>query len=454
MQAARNFIRVFIPVVFAAHAGAIAKTHADNRYFWYGYVVDSAANTRAASASIKCDADGNVKLAYRGHYDIKYAELKDHRWTIQVADTGTGADARMDMDLDGAGNPHIVYHDWSYNWIYYAHRDSDKKWSHLTVKKMGLPNLDFYQVSIAADRDGNANLAFTTVGTHGPYASATYAKVKDGKVIDSSYINDGGINGKWNSMTLDSQGKPVFAYYVFDNSNLGVATRNDTGGFTTQIVDSGDFANAHGFYASIARENDTSYYVSYVNEAKKIIQLAHGKPGGAWTIEKIDTMAHWTLFSSQIRVAVDTKGNPVIAYAPVTTEDGNVAVTSELRIAYKVDGNWVSEVVDNEGVVGEYLALTINRQNDMPVIAYWDRTKGQRKVVVGSPTAPPDEDHNGIPDYKELPAGVLRRAPALRLRGEAFPFTDTMGRTHGILSGPLLPSGAYFGPEGARTLIK
>jgi hypothetical protein len=462
MTAARSCFRVFITTLLAAQLGALAKSAAD-KFFWYNYTVDSAVNTRAASASIKCDSAGNIKLAYRGHYDIKYSELKDYRWKTIVADTGTGADARMDMDLDAAGNPHIIYHDWSYNYIYYARRASDGKWSHLMVKKTSLPNLDFYQVSLAVDKDGNSHMVFTSKGGFG-YANLTYAKVdKDDKVVDSAFVQNGGVNGKWNSLTVDSQGKPVAAYYNFDYTSLAVANRSDTG-FVLHFVDSTGSANKHGYFASIKRQNDTSYYATYINETKGQIQLAHGSPGGTWTVENVDslpplrvvngdTVLSWTLFSSQVRLALDSKGNPFVAYPVVLSKDGQVAIKSQLRLARKIDGQWVSDVVDSEGIAGEFLSLTM-LPSDLPAITYWERSKGERKVAVASLTAPADTNHNGIPDYKEI-TGVLRQPRGSRLRAKSFFMFDPLGRYQGALTGLALPAGAYFGSEGDdRFLIK
>ena len=426
---------------------------ADNPFFWYRYDVDSNAaeqhdgNKGATFGynALRADAKGNLKIAYRGHYNIKYSELKNHIWYTEIADDSTGSGARMDMALDPDGEPHMVFHNDNYGKAIYSERKNGV-WKRKVLAELKLPNLDFYQVSIAVNQDFESHCVFTSAGA-GDYANTTYVKVgKDGSATDPVKVFTGGINGKWNSVTTDASGKPVISLFIFDRNNLGVATRNDSG-FTTQWIDSSDYDNAHGFLNTI-RPSADSFFVSYLNQVHQCIQIAHGKPGGIWTVERVDTLPAWTIFSSQIRMVVDSKGNPILGYPVVTKEDEYTAATSRLMLAYKKDGNWVTEVVDSNGVAGENLTMTI--ANDMPALAYWESGTKTLRVALASLTAPPDDDKNGIPDYKEVKPIALRRFPIVTDRPVAYPFFDALGRSLGSRAGS---STAPSGRSGALAVV-
>ncbi|GEM_PF-4490227 len=427
---------------------------ADNQFFWYRYDVDSNAaeqhdgNKGATFGynALRADVKGNLKIAYRGHYNIKYSELKNHIWYTEIADDSTGSGARMDMALDPDGEPHMVFHNDNYGKALYSARKNGV-WKRKVLTELKLPNLDFYQVSIAVNKDFESHCVFTSAGA-GNYANTTYVKVgKDGAATDPVKVFTGGINGKWNSVTTDASGKPVISLFIFDRNNLGVATKNDSG-FTTQWVDSGDYDNAHGFLNTIQPSAD-SFFVSYLNQAHACVQIAHGKPGGAWTVERVDTLPAWTIFSSQIRMVIDSKGNPILAYPLIKKEDEYAALESRLVITYKKAGSWVREVVDSSGIAGENLTMTI-LPNDMPALAYWESGTKTLRVAVGSLTAPPDEDKNGIPDYKEVKPIALRRFPIVAERPVAYPFFDALGRSMGSRSAV---SNAPTAGRGNRTLV-
>jgi hypothetical protein len=414
---------------------------ADAKFNWYRYNVDSAAGEDKGAghgalfgySSIKCDKDGNVKLGFRGHYDLKYAELKNHLWNIVVADTGLGgANSKMDMDLDPQGDPHFFFETPAYDRVLYAHKKGSG-WEEKEINKLHIENLDFYNISIKVDGDNDVHMLYPSL--HEGYPYATYSKLgHDGVLADPVILRpNGGISGKWNSIAVDSKNSPLLSYFIQDHSNLAISYK-DGDAFTSQVIDSSDYDNAHGYFNTLQRENDTSYYDCYMNSRHGVIQIAHGKPGGAWTIEKVDTMPVYSTFSSAIRMVLDSKGSPIVAYPVVKSVTDDVIGESSLRIAYKKDSAWVYQTVDSGGATGQFLSLSI-LPNDMPIISYWDGTNKILKTVVGSLTAPPDTNNNGIPDYKEVVAIAVRRLSPVVFRGFPLPGFDALGRPIGISGG-------------------
>ncbi len=446
------FARVlkFYFVFLSAHCLLPLIAKADTKYQWYRYDVDSAKGEEKGNghgalfgfSSIKRDANGNVKLGFRGHYDLKYAELRNHLWNIVVADTGLGgADAKMDMDLDAAGLPHFFFQTPGYDRVIYVHKKGTG-WEEKEINKLRIQNLDFYNLAIKVDSDSNVHMLYSA--EHANYPYATYSKYgKDGVLASPVILRpNGGIAGKWNSIALNSKNSPLFSYYIQAESNLALSYMAGDS-LKSQLIDSGGYENAHGYFNTLQCENDTSYYLSYLNTAKKIIQIAHGQPGGKWTVQKVDTMPAYTLFSSVIRMVLDSKGSPILAYPVVNKIVDGVITESALRIAYKKDSVWTYETIDSVGAPGQYVSLSI-LANDMPIISYWEGSKKTLKVVVASLTAPADSNSNGIPDYKEVVSIFRKHALTAPVTRFSMPAYDILGRGKRQTGSLFKTDGPYF----------
>ena len=93
-----------IPALVAS--AVLASKASQPQLYWRYFTLDT---TFASYSKIMFDSKDQLKVAFRGHYDIRYASFNGSTWDISVADTGAGTDARVDMALDKADRPHIIH---------------------------------------------------------------------------------------------------------------------------------------------------------------------------------------------------------------------------------------------------------------------------------------------------------------------------------------------------------
>ena len=409
----------------AAPAAKAAKTAAD--YYWYYYNLDTTGAYNGESR-IRFDAKGNVKVGYQGKYVAKYAELIDHTFKIETADTSfTAGDSKLDMALDKDGHPHIIYHRWNYTAINYAWHDG-KKWNHKDFGPLSLDLLDFYQLAVEVDSKGSAHMIYPISGKEYYFPSLAYIRVDpDGSSTMPVLLGGSSLQGKYVSLALDKKEQPVASHYTFDGSNLTVSYL-DGAAWKYQVVDSTQFVRAKGFLNSMAALPNGDFVVATENHTQFKIQVAIGKPGGEWKLQDLDTLIGHTPGSSKNPVAADPDGLAYVAY-PRMVVNKDTVVSSRLMLAVQKDTTWTIGVVDSSDMVGEYASLAINPVTKLPAIAYYDRKLKRLRVAIARKEAPADANNNGIPDYQE-PVSIrkllLRKRGALPKRASAI---DASGRT-------------------------
>lgn len=410
-------------------------------FHWYYYTVDTTAIQ--GYSEVAFDSKGDLKIAYRRAYQIWYGELDKHLFKLQKADSGTGASAKIALALDKNDHPHIAYHDDVYQFTFLASHDGSK-WTHRTVDALKSGGVDFYHMDMVAGADG---LHLVYPKRKIPADNSTYyARIDtDFSIKDSGNVLDG-LGGKWNSITLDAQKKPIFAFFRHQLESIQLAY--DSSG-TRKIQEIGQTwpVPPMGFYVSLQRDTANSFYLAYRRKNPHELRLLHGTPGGDWTDERVDTGLTLTLFNSPSVLGLGKKNAPMLAYPQTTTEDGYVATGSDLWLARKKDTTWVREIVDSTGIVGEFLSMAVS-PDGFPAISYYDRTQKRLRLAVARPDAPADENKNGVPDYQEVVSirkKADRKLPGKGVKGKSGKVFDGRGKTWGAQDGKAVPaSGIWF----------
>jgi hypothetical protein len=436
-------MRRLLPFLLLAAAWVSA---ADVPYYWYYYTVDTTDNPKYFS-EIAFDAKGKLKIGYRRYYQVWYGELENHQFKIQQADTGIGASGKIAFALDKAGNPNILYHDDVYNHVYLARNDGTK-WNHRTLDELKSATVDFYHIDMTAAADGGLHLLWTK---RRPDAdnSLKYGRIDAAdKLVDTGFVMDG-LNGKWNSIALDAQDRPVIAFFRHFRESLLVG-HPDSAKFTIQEVGESDTLRPEGFYASLKRDTGNSFYLAHQNKNQRQLWLEHGTPGGTWTHEVVDTGVTFTLFHSPSVLGLGKDNAPYISYASIIAPLEDSIVGCKLMLARKEGDAWIKEVVDSAGIVGEYASLAMS-PDGFPAISYYDRTNKRLRVAVARPEAPEDKDKNGIPDYQEIPSSIRRSVQTvIPYRPGMHPARvfDLRGRSWPVTGGGLVPAqGRWFLPS-------
>lgn len=212
-------------------------------------------------------------------------------------------------------------------------------------------------------------------GIEGEVSSENYSKNKN--VFISELDNDG-LVGYANSIGLSKEGFPIISYHHLNAGDLKLAycENIDCSSAKIQLLDwAGDF----GYFTDIAVGNSGKVYISYLDRKNgdlRVIRCLDYKCGRA-QINVIDKGTGKAGYVGEYNsIDITKQGHPVIGYF-----DNNF---NNLKLAICEDTDCYRSVikhVDTEGMVGEYLDLTLDNDTDMPILAYQDRTNMQVKLI-------------------------------------------------------------------------
>ena len=192
-----------------------------------------------------------------------------------------------------------------------------------------------------------------------------------------------GIAGENPSLVIGMSGAPLISYYDRTNGNLKVLACDDGacsgGGETISTVDAS--ANDVGLYSSITISNDEWPLIAYYDKTASALKVVHCNDdacaGGDETITTIDSTGD---VGSYPALAVSSDGFPVIAYYDAT--NGNLKVVHCNDDAC-VGGNETITTVDNSANdVGRYASIAlVGSVGRQPTVAYVDVTTHALRVL-------------------------------------------------------------------------
>jgi hypothetical protein len=204
-------------------------------------------------------------------------------------------------------------------------------------------------------------------------------------------------HGKYLSMDVAPDGRPVISYYDVTLTGLGFAlgTVEDDGSVVWNHEQVDGYADAGGLdtgdvgqYTSLKVAPDGSVWVAY--QAGNALKVAH-RVGGVWTTELADAgqgaapkVGRWT------SLALDASGEPVVAH--------HDEASGTLRVARRAGGTWTATVVrtgepvtvtgadgnplTRPASVGMFADLFI--AGDQEYIAYYNAAAQQLELLEGN----------------------------------------------------------------------
>jgi hypothetical protein len=294
-------------------------------------------------SSLKADREGNLHAAYVGevwNHPLKYA-FWDHmikRWfTMQVA---TGASFST-LVLDSKGHPHISFADWGSGLgDKLRHAAWDGSWKVEAIDVHPGAAISYY-TSMAFDQMDHP------IFTYYDYADpANNFILQLGSVFweekfwGVAKVDRTRGSGKFNSVAVDSSGRPHVAYanVSAETESLRYATWNGKR-WDTEIIE-GKSGPVPVYSVSMVLDNKGIPHIVYTQLGPKLIKYAT-RVNGKWQIEAVDSYAaaaDGDGFWDRDGIAIDPEGNPYVSYF-----DKGLGV---LKVARRLQGRWKVEVVD------------------------------------------------------------------------------------------------------------
>lgn len=344
---------------------------------WHVEVVDDGHGEDVGKYnSFVIDHTGNFHICYynENHGALLYAYrgVRDKQWFIMQVDKQGGQFASL--AVDSHDRPHLAYNSRNLTGLHYSYwngtqwqtqiidHDRTNHFTSLQVDAQGYPHISYYQEE-NADRTNALHLKYAFF---------------DGKTWYIETVSRKFGTGKFNSIALDSSGRPHIAYSIVVDGDLGYVSWDGS----NWVYEIPDTRRTHNNYVgqgnSIALDSHGFPHIAYFDLNSRAIKYTRWTPSG-WQIEVVDKVVGNLAQADRLSLKIDSHDHPHIAYYD--------SAMGTLKYAERSDKGWHSETVD-QGSVGEYPSLSLNNQ-DEPYIAYYDAGGGGQLRI-----AHPDSSDN------------------------------------------------------------
>ncbi len=265
---------------------------------------------------------------------IKGENTADLTWNTEAVDAPKYFDqfSSRAIAVDASGHPHVVY---GGDHLYYAYYDGTA-WHYETVDSSPYVGNN---ASVALDKSGYVHISYV-----GERSSLTYA------------TNE---SGKWESVIVDSSGRPFVCSMALDASgrahigysgypNIVMYATNVTGSWITAIVSKG-YSSRYELPSdiSIAVDASAKAHICYASAVLGDIYFMYASnASGAWVLTTVDSCSD----DGRGSIAVDNAGNVHISY---DSADGLKYVTNAL-------GSWVITTVDSTDYEDKYPSIALD----------------------------------------------------------------------------------------------
>jgi len=336
---------------------------------WHIEVVDDGGGHNVGSfTALAIDHDGDIHIGYNQAKDVllyAYHGAHDKQWYKMVVDRQGGT--FISLAVDSNNRPHFAYNSLFLTGLHYAYWDG-KGWTKEVIDATRTNHM----TSIAIDASGNPRISYYLEETpEGHYALLLKYAYFDGKTWYVQTLDHHITRGKFNSIAVDPSGNPHIAY-----SDQGVGDLRydhfDGSTWESKVPDSRRKDNNYvGIGNSIALDTAGNPVIAYLDITRRTVKLARWT-GKLWETEVVDQLVDVPSFADRVSLQIDSQNVPHVAFY-----DGGLGA---LKYAERDEKGWHAEVVDNQGKVGLYPSLSLDR-NNLPYISYYDATAGQLKLA-------------------------------------------------------------------------
>jgi len=323
---------------------ALAVLAAANAGTWEIGTVDGAIG--GSFSSLKIDTFGNAHVAYVAESGgILQYSFWDHRlrkWFTTNLDQATGF---CTLVLDSKQRPHISYP--QFGNLKYAYWDGSA-WQKQSVQ---VPSKEttFY-TSIALSPGDNPSISYyENISGSAEQMLRLRIVARNSNYWELVTVDQQRGSGKFNSLAIDSAGRPHVAYgnVQYENASLRYAYWDGTQ-WNKQILEGAGVPGTYRQAVMLFLDKHDIPHIAYLDTLTLIVKYAtqvHGK----WELHSIDSIGS-AAYPDRNGIALDEQGTPYISYY-----DAKIGV---LKVAYPQQQKWMTEVVDS-GFAGFTSSLQI-----------------------------------------------------------------------------------------------
>jgi hypothetical protein len=337
---------------------------------WRVDTVDTSGNAQFTSMQI--DKNGNVHVAYVPDVDghpLKYAywDRAAKKWftmgVTQIASFAT-------LTLDSKQRPHISFADHGTGkGARLRHAAWDGSSWKITPINIQPGTVVGYYTGIGLDAKDNPFFSFYDYADRNEAFRLRLRAVSlvtdhwEARTVDAQ-----GGSGKFNSLAVDSAGRPQIAYanVKYESSGLRYASWN--GETWKKEILEGDGTPTPVYSVAMVLDSHDIPHITYSLVQNGAVKYAT-KIGGRWVTQVVDSIKG-VAYPDRNGIALDSKGNPHISYY-----DSKAGV---LKVAHAERGRWLVETLD-ENSTGFTSSVAIF--DDTIWVAYSDETNAALKVA-------------------------------------------------------------------------
>src|SRR6185437_4501653 len=278
-----------LALLLAAAACLLFSQAARAQSQWKIDVVDSGSGRNVGKfTSLSVDGDDNLHV---GYYDETRQALRygfrsagGGRWYTMEVDASGGYES---LAVDKEGHPHFVYAGPNESGLRYATWDG-KKWDKQTLDN---ERIDFFNFIRIGPDDKPRISYYQRLHRDGSFALHLKYAYWDGKAWYTETVDPQSATGKFNSLALDSKGKPHIAYSDVDLGDLRYTTWTGSE-WRFSIPESHQQAEGWvGIGSSIEVERAGIPHIAYVDVGHHYIKYATWHPEAGWKSQVVDTIS-------------------------------------------------------------------------------------------------------------------------------------------------------------------
>jgi hypothetical protein len=223
--------------------------------------------------SIAIDSNNRPHVSYskehgregESEHDLKYAYFNGTTWDIQTADSAGNVGKHNSIAIDSANHPHITYDYWdsTSSALKYAYFNGTSWYTETVDTTEGVG----WFSSIALDSNDNPHISYYCRGPDYPHIGSLKYAHWDGSVWRIRTLVSGSV-GYFNSLVLDDNDNPHISYHhtSFDDDSTALKYAYLNGRWYIEIVDSGNWSENVGEYASIVLDSSGNPHISYTGK--------------------------------------------------------------------------------------------------------------------------------------------------------------------------------------------